>query len=181
MLSISSKQFISAALLSLTLAFSPSATVANILVSPDGLTRQMLLDRLSGGVPNFDEMAKETGAYRQADEFTRHEVATAEENRLRAVWDDLADVTKIQFNSNGRIGEYDGAAGGFPVSLFEPGTHIQGAVPIYFSNASDVRIFPVAPEEGRETLQKFEIARSATITVTPVSYTHLTLPTTPYV
>lgn len=69
-----SRKLVGAALLSLSLFAAPAVT-AEILVSPDNLTTKMLLARLSGSVPNFEQMAMQTAAYRQADEFTRHEGA----------------------------------------------------------------------------------------------------------
>lgn len=82
------------------------------------------------------------------------------------MWGDLKNVDALQFNLKGSLGEYDGDAGEFPVKLFNPGTYIQGPVPIYFGNPSDVRIFPVAPKDGRETIEKFGVARSATMFIT---------------
>jgi hypothetical protein len=159
------RMIMGAALLSVSLLASPAMS-AETLVSPDPVTTKMLLDRLSGDAPNFEDMAMKTQAYRAADEFTRHEVAKTEAKRLQERWSDLDDVNSIQFNISGGIGQYDGAAGGFPVRLFEPGSYIAGSVPIHFSNASEVRIFPVPPEKGRETLEKFGVSRSATMTVT---------------
>ncbi|MBO9428028.1 hypothetical protein [Sulfitobacter sp. R18_1] len=154
-----------AALFSVLMLSTPAVS-AEMLVSPDPVTSEMLLKRLSEGVPDFDNMAMKTDAYRAADEFTRHEVAKTEAERLQEQWRSLEDVNSIQFNIRGGIGEYDGAAQGFPVRLFEPGSYISGGVPYYFSNASEVRIFPVPPEKGRETLEKFGIGRGAIMTIT---------------
>jgi hypothetical protein len=86
--------------------------------------------------------------------------------RLQDLWDHLDEDVSLQFNLRTNVGEYDSAAGGFPVPLFFPGTSIRGSVPIEFSNAAAVRIFPVPVENGQDTLAKFDVSRSATITVT---------------
>ncbi|MEP4929488.1 MAG: hypothetical protein ABJT31_17075 [Hyphomicrobiales bacterium] len=102
----------------------------------------------------------------EATEFTRATELQTEINRLQKLWSDLSDVDALQFNVTVYFGEYNGSAMGFPISLFAPGTYIQGAVPVTFSNASEMSIYPVSPDQGPATLDLLDNSRTAIAKVT---------------
>ena len=137
------------------------------IVGPTDEARSLLLTKLSGGVPDFERLARQSPAVQRADEFDRAEVLSAEASRLNEVWSGFDDDTAIQVDLHGRLGEYDAAAGGFPLDVFAPGTFIGGATPIVYTNASAARIFPVRVEEGREMIGRtIAGARAVTVSVT---------------
>lgn len=147
------------------LALAAPAPAQDVIVSPDTELRVLLREKLSGRVPDFDELARRSAAVRQADEFSRAGVLAEEVARLNRVWAGLGEDIAIQVSLSTYLGEYDADASGFPITPFEPGTYVSGEVPILFRNAA-ARIFPVPMEAGRETLDRAGIARSVTVTVT---------------
>lgn len=138
----------------------------NLLVSPPPGTLQLLFEKLNGSVPDYEKLARNTQAVRNASEFTRSQKVAEETERLEALWNGLSNETTLQFNLNVSLAEYDGAKQGFPIPVFYPGTYIQGATPVLFSNAADVAIFPVTPEDGPEVLAQTGVARSVRVTIT---------------
>ncbi|MFK7869037.1 MAG: hypothetical protein AB8B58_07340, partial [Roseobacter sp.] len=102
----------------------------------------------------------------QADEFTRDAARIAEIERLQDLWNGLSKVEGLQFNIPVYLGDYNATAAGFPISVFAPGTYVQGNIPITFRNASEMSIFPVPIENGRQMVGLLDTARSASANVT---------------
>jgi hypothetical protein len=164
---IKSVQYISAVtVLNIGLIASIPVWADTTLVNPDAQTRRILLDHLSKTTPNFDAIAQKSALVLQADEFTRQAVKTTEIERLQALWDNFNTTDALQFNIKVNLGEYNAAAAGFPVSVFAPGTYVQGEIPITFSNSSEMSIFPVPLGQGSQTLGLLDAARSAVANVT---------------
>lgn len=136
------------------------------LVNPDTQTRRILLDHLTETVPNFDAIARGSAIVLQADEFTRDAAKSAEIERLRAVWESFSKADALQFNIPVYLGNYNASAAGFPLSVFAPGTYVQGDIPITFRNASEMSTFPVSIENGRQVIGLLDTARSAIANVT---------------
>lgn len=160
------KNIVRTTLLNACLVLASPAVSEQLLVSPDAQLRGMLFDHLNGAVPNFNDIARQSQLVREATEFTRATVLQTEINRLQELWSGLSDVDALQFNVTVYFGEYNGSAMGFPISLFAPGTYIQGAVPVTFSNASEMSIYPVSADQGPATLDLLDNSRTAIAKVT---------------
>jgi len=160
------KNIVRTTLLNACLVLASPAVSEQLLVSPDAQLRGMLFDHLNGAVPDFNDIARQSQLVREATEFTRATVVQTEINRLQELWSDLSNVDALQFNVTVYFGEYNGSARGFPISLFAPGTYIQGAVPVTFSNASEMAIYPVSPDRGPATLDLLDNSRTAIAKVT---------------
>ena len=137
-----------------------------VIVGPDAELLGLLHAKLSDRVPDFEGMARRSGAVGRADEFDRAAVLAGEIARLSRVWSDLREDAAVQIDVSTRLGKYGADAGGFPIVSFDPGTFVNGEVPITFRNASAARIFAVPMENGRETLARTDFARSVIATVT---------------
>ena len=149
-----------------TLLLISPALADSPIANPTDEVRSLLLTKMSGGVPDFESLARQSPRVQRADEFDRAEALAAEVSRLNRVWSEFDGETAIQIDLRGRLGEYDPAAGGFPLDVFAPGAYVGGLTPVFYTNASAARIFPVSVEEGREMIGRTVAgARGVTVSI----------------
>jgi hypothetical protein len=123
---------------------------AEVIAFPDDEFWLSLSKSLYGEQPDFEDLAKRTPAYKEADEFSRAEVLAKEIKRLEAEQETVAPDTQVLLRVNIGLGDYDAARGGFPVSLFAPGVYldVRGGG-MQFTNGSDYAVLPMMPEQGK--------------------------------
>ncbi|WP_292059952.1 MULTISPECIES: hypothetical protein [unclassified Martelella] len=131
------------------LAFLSLPAQAETIEFPEDDFWRALTQSLAGDGPDFEALAKRTPEYRAADEFSRDAVLAEQVARLEARHSRVGPETEVLIRASVRLGDYDAARGGFPVSLFAPGTYLRVGGGLRFSNGSDYAILPATPEEGR--------------------------------
>ena len=136
------------------LAFLSLPAQAETIEFPEDDFWRALTQSLAGDGPDFEALAKRTPEYRAADEFARDAVLAEQVARLEARHSRVGPETEVLIRASVRLGDYDAVRGGFPVSLFAPGTYLRVGGGLRFSNGSDYAILPATPEEGREIRER---------------------------
>ena len=107
------------------LFLSAATASAETIEFPEDDFWRALTQSLAGDGPDFEALAKRTPEYRAADEFSRDAVQAEQVARLEARHSRIGPETEVLIRASVRLGDYDAARGGFPVSLFAPGTYLR--------------------------------------------------------
>ena len=121
----------------------PAASSAEIVEFPDDAFWRSIGRSLNEGEPDFEVLAKRSARYREANEFSRAAVLEDEISRLMAEYEAFGPDLQVRLRANIRLGDYDASRGGFPISLFTPGTYLQVGAGLQFANAGDYAILPM--------------------------------------
>lgn len=140
----------------LTSAIGAGAAFAKVADNPDGDFLRVLHSRLSGAAPNFEDEAKKSAAYINADEFSRADVLKEQADLLRQAYQDVAEYDQLSLRVRAELGDWDADRGAFPITLFMPGTYIDmrtskgGYAPgVTFSNAAEARYWAMPVDQAR--------------------------------
>lgn len=137
-------------LLSVTLTCSAGLASAEMVDFPEDDFWRTLARNLYDGPPDFEALARKSDTYRKADEFARGEVLIQEVARLESEYEGFGDDLLVRLRAEIRLGDYDAARGGFPISLFTPGTYLDVGPGLIFANAADYAILPMEVDAARE-------------------------------
>ncbi len=127
----------------------PAASSAEIVEFPDDAFWRSIGRSLNEGKPDFEVLAKRSARYREANEFSRAAVLEEEISRLTAEYEAFGPDLQVRLRANIRLGDYDASRGGFPISLFTPGTYLQVGAGLQFANAGDYAVLPMGIEEAK--------------------------------
>lgn len=138
-------------LFSIALTCSASLAGAETVDFPEDDFWRTLTRNLYDGPPDFEALARRSDTYRQADEFARGEVLAQEVARLQGEYEGFGDDLQVRLRAQIRLGDYNAARGGFPISLFTPGTYLDAR----FNDDAKVMIEP-----GRVVIEELSQAKS---------------------
>ena len=127
---------------------------AELIKDPDDQFWRNLSQVFADETPDYDQIARRTPEYRQADEFDKGDVLADQVLKLKRIKTSFGSDWQVLFRAAIRLDDYDPERGGFPINLFEPGIYLDVGSGLRFSNASDYAVLPATPEEGREIRQK---------------------------
>lgn len=141
-----------AAALSLLLASTSLPAVAETYANPDNNWWRAFTETLDGKVSDIEAAARRDPRYQATDEFTRDSVLADIVGEMQAQRQEIDPATAVvTLPMRARLGDYDSAAEGFPVSVFAPGTYlpIGGGRQLHFRNGSELAIYPAVLEEAK--------------------------------
>lgn len=148
------------------------AAIAKVADNPDGDFMLNLHAYLAGEAPNFDEEARKTTAYNNADEFSKSEVLKEQADILRQGFQGMAEYDGLSMRVRASLGDWDGERGAFPVTLFMPSTYIDmhtnmgGYAPgVTFSNAAEARYWHMPVDQARDIADAIGPSRSVELIV----------------
>ncbi|ADO43096.1 hypothetical protein [Ketogulonicigenium vulgare] len=99
--------------------------------------------------PDFDAEARRSDIFRNADEFARDDVLIQEIARLQQQHIAMTTDLQVRLRVDVRLDDYDSARGGFPISLFEPGTYLGVGHGLIFGNSADYAVLKMDVAEAR--------------------------------
>ncbi|WP_062114897.1 hypothetical protein [Aureimonas sp. AU40] len=130
---------------------------ARTLDMPDDATASLLRAYLANTPPDFETMASNSNAVRQASEFDRAATLASEADRLRRDYTSMEEVDGIVLRLSDTLGEYDAAGGGFPLRTFGPDIYMPlGDARIVFDNHREFAVWKLPVAEARDVLAKTE-------------------------
>lgn len=141
---------------------------ARDIQNPNAQQLNMLHAFLQGKPIDFEAQARNTTAFRNANEFDRANVLRQEVERLRAEYLSSAEINELIVNVRGSFSDYDSATGGFNLDLFRPGVYVnpaQTAPGLLFDNNEEFRTWKLDVPSARAVLAKTRNNRTVTFEV----------------
>lgn len=152
-------------------AFCINPASAKVAELPDAKFIDLLHSNLMGEAPDFEEQARYTPAYLNADEFSKSEVLKEQADILRQEYLDIAEYDGLLLRVRAEVGEWDGNKGGFPITLFLPGTYVNTGsgsgytTGVGFTNHIEARYWTMAVDEARGIADKLGNNRTVDLMV----------------